>query len=165
MLLRGFAKGVPTKWLTDEMDPAYPPVLKRRHRTQEAVQREGQVGLPGEALGELPDSKVEADERYQNAGEKGSRIPIRMTRRVGGQTNREDEGPTKTTGLLSHSMVGRETGWVSFEVCPDTKKEPLQATVAEGTTKETTIFADENRPHRALRGGGSGIDSVPRSVV
>jgi len=32
MLLRGFAKGISTKHLTDEMDLAYPSVLKRRHR-------------------------------------------------------------------------------------------------------------------------------------
>ena len=71
MLLRGFAKGLPTKWLTDEMDLAYPSVLKRRHRIQEAVREEERVGLPGEAPeGELPDPEVEADEMYQNAGEK-----------------------------------------------------------------------------------------------
>ena len=46
MLLRGFAKGVPTKWLTDEMDLAYPSVLKRRHRIQEAVREEERVGFP-----------------------------------------------------------------------------------------------------------------------
>jgi transposase-like protein len=71
MLLRGFAKGVPTKWLTDEMDLAYPSVLKRRHRIQEAVQQGERVGLPGEAPEDgLPDSEVEADEMYQNAGKK-----------------------------------------------------------------------------------------------
>jgi hypothetical protein len=47
MLLRDFAKGVPTKHLTDEMDLAYSSVLKRRHRIQEAVwQGEGQAGYP-----------------------------------------------------------------------------------------------------------------------
>ena len=71
MLLRGFAKGVPTKWLTDEMDLAYPSVLDRRHRIQEAVRQGKRVGLPGEAPEDgLPDSEVEADEMYQNAGEK-----------------------------------------------------------------------------------------------
>ncbi len=71
MLLRGFAKGVPTKHLTDEMDLAYPSVLKRRHRIQEAVQQGERVGLPGEApKNGLPDPEVEADEMYQNAGEK-----------------------------------------------------------------------------------------------
>ena len=79
MLLRGFAKGVPTKHLTDEMDLAYPSVLKRRHRIQEAVQQGERVGLPGGALEhELPDPEVEADEMYQdemyqNAGKKAIR--------------------------------------------------------------------------------------------
>ena len=44
-------------------------------------------------------------------------------------------------------MVGRETGWVSFTVCPDTKKETLQAVVTEGTAKEATVFTDENRSY------------------
>ena len=76
MLLRGFAKGVPTKWLTDEMDLAYPSVLDRRHRIQEAVRQGERVGLPGEAPEDgLPDSEVEADEMYHaeisaGAGEK-----------------------------------------------------------------------------------------------
>lgn len=37
MLLRGVAKGVPIGHQTDKMDLAYPSVLKRRHRIQEAV--------------------------------------------------------------------------------------------------------------------------------
>jgi transposase-like protein len=48
MPLRGFAKGMPTKWLTDEMDLAYPSVLDRRHRIQRAVQegeRQNKIGL------------------------------------------------------------------------------------------------------------------------
>ena len=76
MLLRGFAKGIPSKWLTDEMDLAYPSVLKRRHRIQEAVQQGERVVLPGDApAGPLPGSKVEADEMYQNAGEKRGSAP------------------------------------------------------------------------------------------
>ena len=44
-------------------------------------------------------------------------------------------------------MVGRETGWVSFTVCSDTKKETLQAVITEGTAKEATVFTDENRSY------------------
>ncbi len=44
-------------------------------------------------------------------------------------------------------MVGRETGWVSFTVCLDTKKETLQEVVTEGTAKEATVFTDENRSY------------------
>ena len=81
MLLRGFAKGMPTKWLTDEMDLAYPSVLDRRHRIQEAAGRGERVGLPGEAPEDgLPDSEVEADEMYHaeisaGAGEKRRSAP------------------------------------------------------------------------------------------
>ncbi len=71
MLLRGFAKGVPTGHPTDEMDLAYPSVLKRRHRIQEAAEEGERTRLPGEAPQDgLPDPEVEADEMYQNAGEK-----------------------------------------------------------------------------------------------
>ncbi|MCS3830041.1 hypothetical protein GGP91_002127 [Salinibacter ruber] len=71
MLLRGFAKGVPTKHLTDEMDLAYPSVLTGGHRIQEEVQQGERVGLHGGAPEDgLPDPEVEADEMYQNAGEK-----------------------------------------------------------------------------------------------
>ena len=48
-------------------------------------------------------------------------------------------------------MVGRKTGWVSFTVCPDTKKETLQAVVTEGTAKEATVFTDENRSYLWLK--------------
>ena len=44
-------------------------------------------------------------------------------------------------------MVGRGTGWASFTVCPDTKKETLQAVVTEGTANEATVFTDENRSY------------------
>ena len=45
-------------------------------------------------------------------------------------------------------LVGRETGWASFTVCPDTTRETLQAVVTEGTGKEATLFTDENRSYR-----------------
>ncbi|WP_259066366.1 hypothetical protein [Salinibacter ruber] len=48
---------------------AYPSVLKRRHRIQEAVQQGGRTRLPSKAPEDgLPDPEVEADEMYQNAG-------------------------------------------------------------------------------------------------
>jgi hypothetical protein len=56
MLVRDFAKGVPTKHLTDEMDLAYSSVLKRRHRIQkqsgkERVRRAIQRGAEGWVAG------------------------------------------------------------------------------------------------------------------
>ncbi|MCS3637476.1 hypothetical protein GGP52_000425 [Salinibacter ruber] len=71
MLLRGFAKGVPTGHQTDEMDLAYLSVLKRPRSIQEAAGQRERTRLPGEAPGDgLLDPEVEADEMYQSAGEK-----------------------------------------------------------------------------------------------
>ena len=82
MLLRGFVKGIPTKWLTDEMDLAYPSVLKRRHRIQEAVQNGKRVGLPAGSPEEGPaavhaDQEVEVDEMYQHAEKRSALRPQR----------------------------------------------------------------------------------------
>ena len=150
MLLRGFAKGVPTKHLTDEMDLAYPSVLKRRHRIQEAVQQGEQVGLPGGALEhELPDPEVEADEMYQdemyqNAGKKGKPHrnpddpPRRRANKARGRGTYENDRPPVL------GMVGRETGWACFRVCVDTKEDTIQTTVAGETAEEACIFTDES---------------------
>jgi len=112
MLLRGFAKGIPTKWLTDEMDLAYPSVLKRRHRIQEAVQNGERVGLPercpegpeedseedSEEEAESSDQEVEVDEMYQHAGEKkGIRTWIPMIRPARGQISSADEERMRMT--------------------------------------------------------------------
>jgi transposase-like protein len=86
MLLRGFAKGVPTLQLTDEMDLDYGTVLKRRHRIQEAVAQGEPTGLPDIDTDDEEDNEgadeeendeeeqrgdiVEVDETYVNAGEK-----------------------------------------------------------------------------------------------
>lgn len=63
-LLRGIAQGVPTAQLAREMGVDRKWLLVRRHQLQE---------LARQALSRdpLPDCVVEADEMYQNAGEKG----------------------------------------------------------------------------------------------
>lgn len=69
---------MPIKWLTDEMNLAYPSVLDRRHRIQEAVRQGERVGLPSDAPDDgLPDPEVEADEMYQNAGKRRSALGAR----------------------------------------------------------------------------------------
>lgn len=62
LVLRGIAQGVPTLHLAEELGLDYSTLLDRRHRLQEQA-------LCGERVG-LPDREVEADEMYQNAGEK-----------------------------------------------------------------------------------------------
>ena len=153
MLLRGFAKGLPTKWLTDEMDLASPSVLKRRHRIQEAAGRGERVELPGEAPEDGgPDPEVEADEMYHaeisaGAGEKGDLCrdpddpPRRRANKQRGRGTYENDRPPIV------GMVSRKTGWASFRVCRNTKKDPLQEILTEETAQEACIFTDENRSY------------------
>ena len=63
MVLRGFAQGVPTLHLAQELSLDYSTLLDRRHRLQG-------LALQNRDRTALPDEEVEADEMYQNAGEK-----------------------------------------------------------------------------------------------
>ena len=65
LILRGFAQGVPTAQLARELGCDRSELLDFRHRLQEVACR----GLDREPLG---DRVLEADEAYQNAGEKRS---------------------------------------------------------------------------------------------
>jgi transposase-like protein len=72
MILRGVAQGTPTAQLARELGCDRKELLILRHRLQERAR----VGLDRNPLG---DGVVEADEMYQNAGEK--RRPARRPRR------------------------------------------------------------------------------------
>jgi transposase-like protein len=63
LILRGFAQGVPTARLARELDCDRSELLKWRHRLQA-------LAFQGADQATLPDTMVEADELYQNAGEK-----------------------------------------------------------------------------------------------
>jgi transposase-like protein len=69
LILRGIAQGVPTKHLAQEPGIDRSNLLKLRH----AIQNLAMENLPRSPL---PDSKTEADEMYQNAGEKGKNMMI-----------------------------------------------------------------------------------------
>ena len=70
LILRGFAQGVPTQHLADELDLDYSMLLTWRHRLQASA-------LEGRAGEKLSDAEAEADEMFQNAGEKGQTRPGR----------------------------------------------------------------------------------------
>jgi transposase-like protein len=94
LILRGFAQGVPTAQLARELGCDRMELLKFRHR----LQGEAFANRDLEPLG---DRVVEADEAYQNAGEKGSRTATPRTRRDGGRTSGAATGRTPTTGRRS----------------------------------------------------------------
>jgi hypothetical protein len=64
LVLRGFAQGVSTSQLADELDLDYSTLLERRHRVQAQAAKGSPVGLPSGS------EAAEADEMFQNAGEK-----------------------------------------------------------------------------------------------
>jgi hypothetical protein len=57
MILRGFAQGVPTQHLADELDLDYPMLLEWRYRLQESA-------LDTHLPGKLSDPQAEADELF-----------------------------------------------------------------------------------------------------
>jgi transposase-like protein len=63
LIIRGFAQGVPTAQLARELECDRSELLELRHRLQDAAYR-NRDRMP------LDDEVLEADEAYQNAGEK-----------------------------------------------------------------------------------------------
>ena len=68
LIVRGFAQGVPTAQLARELGCDRSELLALRHRLQEAA-------AAGRDRARLDDPVVEADEAYQNAGEKRRAAP------------------------------------------------------------------------------------------
>ena len=63
LVVRGFAQGVPAARLARELDCDRAELLRLRHRLQGAAYRNRDIMPPGDRV-------LEADETYQNAGEK-----------------------------------------------------------------------------------------------
>lgn len=65
LILRGVTQGTPTAQLARELDVNRSRLLELRHKIQARAAAETQAKQPP-----LPDHEIEADEVYQNAGEK-----------------------------------------------------------------------------------------------
>src|SRR4051812_44837111 len=84
LILHGIAKGTPTAQLARELGCDRKELLTLRHRLQERAR----IGLDRNPL---DDATVEADEMYQNAGEK--RHPARRPRRPAAAAGQQPQGP------------------------------------------------------------------------
>ena len=84
MILRGVAQGTPTAQMARELGCDRKELLALRHRLQERAR----IGLDRNPL---DDGVVEADEMYQNAGEK--RDPARRPRRPAATACQQPQGP------------------------------------------------------------------------
>ena len=110
MILRGFVQGIPTLQLADELGCDYGTLLAYRHEVQAAA-------LLRRDASPLADAETEADEAFQNAGEKGDphRDPEdpprrRANKRRGRGTLANDRPPVL-------GVVGRASGQIRLEVC------------------------------------------------
>lgn len=108
-ILQGIAQGVPTLHLAQELGIDRKHLLERRHEIQDFLAK----ACPREPL---PDAVVEADELYQNAGEKGtlhpnpSDPPRRRANKIKGHGTWNNDRPPV------FGVVGRESGQIRIEV-------------------------------------------------
>jgi transposase len=136
LILRGFAQGVPTAQLARELGCDRKHLLEQRHLMQDDAAR----WLDRNPLG---DDVVEADEMFQDAGEKGIEHPDpddpprrRANNRRGHGTFAHDRPPVA-------GLVGRESGEIRLEVVASTGAEELDEFVDRSCLSGATVNTDE----------------------
>ncbi len=156
LVMRGIAQGVPTKHLADELGRDYGALLKRRHSIQ-------QLALESKPRGPLPDEHTEADEMFQNAGEKGTKHldpedppRRRANKRRGRGTMKNDRPP-----ILG--IVGRESGQIRLTVCDNTQQATIEPQVEDSTKTETTLYTDESSAYNHIGETGRNHATVTHS--
>ena len=147
LVMRGIAQGVPTKQLADELGRDYGTLLERRHR----IQRLALENKPNEPL---PDKHTEADEMFQNAGEKGEQHsdpddpPRRRANKQRGSGTMENDRPP------IHGVVGRESGQIRLTVCDNTQQATIEPHVESYTEPNTTLYTDESSAYNHVADTG-----------
>jgi transposase-like protein len=136
MILHGIAKGTPTAQMARELGCDRRWLLALRHRLQDFALR----WLDRNPLG---DDVVEADEMYQNAGEKGipHDDPEDPPRRRA--NSRRGHGTFATDRPPVAGVVGRESGEVRMEVLETASGSELGAVVDDTCLEGTVVNTDE----------------------
>ena len=136
MILRGFAQGVPTLHLAQELDIRRRHLLTVRHRVQA-------LALERLSPSALPDRVIEADEMYQNAGEKGrlhpdpADPPHRRGNRFNGHGTFDNDRPP----ILG--VIGRESGQVRLRQTYRSTANAIEPVVLRVTEPGTEVHTDE----------------------
>lgn len=137
LILRGIVQGVPTMHLAEELGIDRTHLLKIRHK----IQKWAEEHLPRSPL---PDTKTEADEMYQNSGEKGDKHDDiddpprrRANKKKGIGTMKNDRPP-----ILG--VVGRASRKIRLTVCDNTQQATIQPQVEDNTEQKTTLYTDES---------------------
>jgi transposase-like protein len=154
LILRGVAQGQTTAAMARELGVDRPRLLELRHRLQARA-------LAACDRTPLADAQVEADEVYQNAGEKGRGHPDpgdpprrRANQAAGHGTWATDRPPVC-------GVVGRQSGWLALRVGRrNWAAELVHQTVVPRTVPGATAYTDEWAGYRPLRGEGRGHATV-----
>jgi transposase-like protein len=108
----------------------------------------------------LEDAEVEADEMYQNAGEKGvphedpEDPPRRRANKIKGHGTMENDRPPVV------GIVGRESGKARFEVVDHSDQKTLEPLVVKTTKPGATVYTDEWNGYNNLSKLGLGHATV-----
>ena len=136
LIIRGIAQGVPTSHLAKELKIDESHLRTVRHLVQRLIAEQ----LPQT---KLTDRVVEADELYQNAGEKGDKHddPDDPPRRRANQ--RRGHGTWDNDRPPVAGVVRRKSGQIRLQVCRHSDRETLQSFVEAKTRKDCTVNSDE----------------------
>ena len=156
LIMRGFVQGIPTLQLAEELELDYGTLLKHRHEIQ-------QLGLTHKPTDPLPDDVTEADEMFQNAGEKGDKHddPDDPPRRRA--NNRHGAGTMDNDRPPILGVVGRTTGQIRLTVCDNTQQATLQPQVEHNTFSDTLLNTDESSAYNHIAETGRGHVTVCHS--
>ena len=156
LVIRGFVQGTPTRQLADELALDYSTLLERRHRIQ-------QLGLDHQPTDPLPDDVTEADEMFQNAGEKGEKHDDPADPPRGRANNRPGAGTMDNDRPPVLGVVGRTTGQIRLTVCDNTQQVTIQPQVEQATPITTTLNTDESSAYNHIADTGRDHPTVCHS--
>ena len=135
-ILQGFVQGTSTRHLAKELGIDRKHLLERRHKIQELA-AQACIREP------LADEVVEADEMYQNAGEKGvlhpdpEDPPRRRANKARGHGTWDTDRPPVV------GIIGRESGQVQLILKRNSARADLEPIVLDATQVGTTVNTDE----------------------
>ncbi len=146
LLMRGFAQGVSTKLLAEELELDRGALLERRDKVQKLAYEHRDTS----PLEDEDTEDTEADEMFQNAGEKGERHDDpddpprrRANKRPGKGTMANDRPPVLGT-------VGRQSGKARLTVEENTQKETIQPQVEKSIPSQGNFYTDESTAYQGL---------------
>jgi transposase len=111
----------------------------------------------------LKDHETEADEMFQNAGEKGTpqRAAANPPRRRA--NNRKGLGTMQNDRPPIQGVVGRTSGQIRLTVCDNTQQQTIQPKVEHATVKTAAVYTDESHAYNHLAETGRSHLSVCHS--